>query len=72
MPLRGLFLWLLDFALFIRGGSNTQEPACAGEPLGRFNSSANNGGVADPQYNKFSIFAFFAFAVEFLYFVGQV
>ncbi|MDR3172658.1 MAG: hypothetical protein LBU19_00270 [Treponema sp.] len=42
---------------FIRGGSNTQEPALrfAGEPLGRFNSCTTNGGVADPQYNKFPI-----------------
>jgi hypothetical protein len=31
--------------MFIRGGSNTQEPAYAGEPLGRFNSSVNNGGI---------------------------
>jgi radical SAM superfamily enzyme YgiQ (UPF0313 family) len=44
-----------QFFPLIRGGSNTQEPGARGGALGRFNCCTNNGGVADPRYNKFPI-----------------
>jgi hypothetical protein len=41
--------------VLFEGGLIPKNPELAGEPLGRFNSCANKGGVADPQYNKFPI-----------------